>query len=187
VDIRPFLESERQRGVDRAMHAGQPARTMKLTKLATVVLSLLLTPFLPCAGANTIDLPQYGFEIDALDAEPGGAPTTAIMMFLPVNDGFAANINVNIQPYKGTMKEYAALSKGQFEEMKWKVISSEEKGADEWRAEYAATTKSGDLHFYARALKKGDHVYLVTATAKESQWASLQAKLRKHVDSLKLK
>jgi PsbP len=160
---------------------------MKLTRLTTVVLSLLLTSFLPRAGAGTIDLPQYGFEIDALDAEPGAATTTAIMMFLPVSEGFAANINVNIQPYKGTIKEYAALSKGQFSEMKWKVVSDEQKGEDEWRAEYAATTKSGDLHFYARALKKGDRVYLVTATAKESQWASVQAKLRKHVDSLKVK
>jgi len=156
-------------------------------KLATAVLALLLTPFLPPAGANTIDLPQYGFEIDALDAAPGSATIQALIMFLPVNDGFAANVNVNIQPYKGSMKEYAALSRGQFEEMKWKILSEENKGENEWTIEYAATTKSGDLHFYGRALHKGDHVYLVTATAKESEWAFLQAKLRKHVDSLKLK
>ncbi len=160
---------------------------MKLIRLTAVALSFLLTSFLPHAGAGTIDLPQYGFEIEALDGEPGGATTTAILMFLPVSEGFAPNINVNIQPYKGTIKEYAALSKGQFVEMKWKILSEEQKSEDEWRAEYAATTKSGDLHFYARALKKGDRVYLVTATAKESQWAALQAKLRKHVDSLKLK
>ena len=160
---------------------------MKLITLAAVVLSLLLPSFVPRASAGTIDLPQYGFEIDALDSDPGGATATAILMFLPAADGFAPNINVNIQPYKGTIKEYAALSKGQFAEMKWKVLSEEQKGEDEWRTEYSATTKSGDLHFYARALKKGDRVYLVTATAKESQWTALQAKLRKHVDSLKLK
>ena len=160
---------------------------MQPAKLTAIILALILTPFLPRAGAGTIDLPQYGFEIEALDSEPAGPTTTAIMMFLPVSEGFAANVNVNIQSYKGTMKEYVALSKGQFTQMKWTVVSEEQKGEDEWRAEYTATTKTGELHFYARALRKGDRIYLATATAKESQWAAVQAKLRKHVDSLKLK
>lgn len=160
---------------------------MKLSGRTIATLALLLTSFLTRAVANTIDLPQYGFEIDALDGEPGSETTVALMMFAPVSDGFAPSINVNIQPYKGSIKEYAALSKGQFEQMKWKVVSEEQRGEGEWRIEYTGTTKSGDLHFCARALFKSGRVYLVTATAKESQWAALEAKLRKHVDSMKLK
>ena len=135
----------------------------------------------------TIDLPGYGFEIEALDAQVGDATATALMMFLPMTEGFGPNINVNIQPYKGTMAEYAKLSRGQFEGMKWKVVSERLTPEGEWRIEYSGSMNGEDLHFYARALPKNDHVYLVTATAKESQWAAVGAKLRRHVDSLKLK
>jgi len=41
-------------------------------------------------------------------------PQQALMMFLPVTDGFAANVNVQIQPYAGTIEDYTALSLQQF-------------------------------------------------------------------------
>ena len=157
-------------------------------RIVSGILTVLLAPLLPCALGNTIDLPSYGFEIEALDGQAGDETVAALMMLLPPTDGFAANINVNIQPYKGSAKDYAKLSTGQFEQMKWKVITEELKGENEWRAEYTGALKAGEqLHFYARALSKNGHVYLVTATAKESQWATAGAKLRKHVDSMKLK
>ena len=151
-------------------------------------LALLFSPLLPGAQGGTVDLPGYGFEIEALDAQAGNEPVAALVMFLPATDGFGPNINVNIQPYKGSVKDYAKLSTGQFEQMKWKVITGEVTGENEWRVEYTGALKAGEqLHFYARALSKDGHVYLVTATAKESQWATVGAKLRKHVDSMKLK
>jgi hypothetical protein len=163
------------------------ARPTPIFQSAAVILALLFAPCLQRAEAGTLDFPLYGFEIEALDAAPGAETAPALAMSLPGVRGFAANINVNIQPYKGTMKEYVALSKGQFGQMKWKVIAEETKGDAEWRAEYSATMNGNSMHFYSRALQKGDHVYLVTATAEESQWAGLQARLRKHVDSMKLK
>jgi hypothetical protein len=138
------------------------------------------------AKAATIDLPLYGFQIDALDAAPASAPTTALEMFLPPTEGFAPNINVQIQPYTGTIKEYATLSKGPFDELKWKVISEKEIGDNEWSVEYTGTMQAGDLHFYGRAISKNGKVYLATATAKESQWPTLGETLRQHIDSFKI-
>ena len=127
-------------------------------------------------------------KIDALDAKASvSAPTTAFMTFLPASDGFGPNINVNIQPYPGSMKEYVALSKTQFQKMSWTVIDEKQIGDGEWKVEYKGPMQGSDLHFYARALTKGGKVYLVTATAKESQWDSVGATLRNHVDSFKTK
>jgi hypothetical protein len=47
--------------------------------------------------------------------------------------------------------------------------------------------QGNDLHFYARAVSSGGKVYLVTATAKESQWKTLSGVLRKSVDAFKVK
>lgn len=164
------------------------ARLLRRFTGAMGILALLFSSLLPGARGGTVDLPGYGFEIEALDAQAGKEPITALMMFLPATDGFGPNINVNIQPYNGSVKDYAKLSTGQFEQMKWKVITGEVIGENEWRVEYTGALKAGEqLHFYARALAKDGHVYLVTATAKESQWAAVGAKLRKHVDSMKLK
>ena len=105
---------------------------MKSSLIALASLCALLSP----AAANTIDLPKYGFSIEALDAESGSNAATPLMIFLPGTDGFAPNINVNIQPYPQSMKEYAALSRSQFGEMKWKVITEKMISDTEWMVEY---------------------------------------------------
>ena len=143
--------------------------------------------FSSTSEAGTIDLPVYGFQLDGLEAQPVDVPTSAVMTFLPVTDGFAPNINVQIQPYAGAMKDYVDMSKQQFVAMKWKVVSEKAIGDNEWVAEYAGPLQGNDLHFYARALSKNGKVYLVTGTAKESQWSAVGGTIRKHVDSFKLK
>jgi hypothetical protein len=140
------------------------------------------------SGAATIELPLYGFEMDALDAAPDpSSPTTVVQTFLPATDGFAPNINVQIQPYTGTMKDYAATTKSQFEQMKWTVTSDQQPNDNEWIVEYTGSFHDNDLHFYARAVSANGKVYLITATAKDSQWATVGDTLRKHVESLKIK
>ena len=152
--------------------------------ISTVLLFSCATLFQ--AKAATIDLPLYGFQIDALDATPNAsAATTALVLCLPPSEGFGPNINIQIQPYTGTIKEYATLSKGQFEELKWKIISEKEIGDNEWSVEYIGTEQSGELHFYTRAISKNGKVYLATATAKESQWPTISDTLRQHIDSFK--
>jgi hypothetical protein len=148
--------------------------------------------FLSCAAAleiraATIELPLYGFQIDALDAKPEAAPTTALQLCLPATEGFAPNINVQVQPYTGTIKDYVTLSKQQFEGMKWKVVSEKQVGDNEWSVEYTGSLGDKDLHFYARAISKDGKVYLATATAKQSQWATVGDTLLQHVQSFQLK
>jgi len=143
--------------------------------------------FLSVSNAATIDLPVYGFEIDALEAPVGQAPVSALMTFLPVSDSFGPNINVQIQPYAGTMAEYATVSKGQFDQMKWTVVSENMVGDTGWVVEYKGSMQGRDLHFYARAYAKDGKVYLATGVTTETQWPTLGATIRKHVDTFKLK
>jgi hypothetical protein len=161
---------------------------MKKLNIAAIGVALFSAAITTTATAATIDLPQYGFTIEALDAVPSTtAPTAALMMFLPAEGGFAPNINVNIQPYAGTMESYISMSKDQFKKMNWVIVTENQNTANEWIVEYTATMQGNDLHFYARAVSDGGKVYLVTASAKESQWTTLSGLLRKHVNSFKTK
>jgi len=160
---------------------------MKNATKALVVAALFSLAISSRSGAATIELPLYGFQIDALDAAPdASSPTTVIQTFLPATDGFAPNINVQVQPYTGTIKDYATTSKSQFEQMKWKVVSDQQPNDTEWNVEYTGSFNGSDLHFYARAVSANGKLYLITATAKESQWATLGDTLLKHVQSFKL-
>jgi PsbP len=160
---------------------------MKNPTQALVVATLFSLAISSQAGAATIELPLYGFQMDALDAAPdSSSPTTVIQTFLPATDGFAPNINVQIQPYTGTIKDYATNSKSQFEQMKWKVVSDQQSNANEWNVEYSGSFQGSDLHFLARAVCANEKVYLITATAKESQWTTVGDTLRKHLESFKL-
>lgn len=156
--------------------------------ITLIGVALFGAAILPAVSAATIDLPQYGFAIEALDAPPSTtAPTTAVMTFLPATDGFAPNINVNIQPYAGTLTSYIAISKDQFKKMNWIIVTEKQHGESEWIVEYAGPMQGTDLHFYARAVSNNGKVYLVTATAKESNWKTVAEVLRKNVDSFKTK
>ena len=135
--------------------------------------------------ASTIDLPLYGFQIDSLDAQVDSlSPAKTLIMFLPESNGFQPNINVLIQPYNGTINDYIAMSKEQFKQMSCSVVSEHQNGENGWIVEYSMGG-GHDLHCYAQAVSKSSKIYLVTATAKESQWATVGATLREHVDSFK--
>lgn len=161
---------------------------MRKVSLAVAGAMLAGAPFLVSVNAATVDLPQYGFSIEALDATPSSAAAmTALITFLPPSDGFAPNINVNIQSYTGDIASYAAMSKGQFESMKWTLISEKQVGGNEWAVEYSGLMQGASMHFYARAISKSGRVYLVTGTAKEAQWSAVSALLRQHVNSFQVK
>src|ERR1700741_883318 len=160
---------------------------MKNPSKALVAAALFLLAISSQAAAATIERPLYVFQMDALDATPDSSnPTTVIQTFLPATDGFAPNINVQIQPYNGTIKDYATTSKSQFEQVKWKVVSDQQPNDSEWNVEYTGSFHGSDLPFYARAVSANGKVYLITATAKESQWATVGDTLLKHIQSFKL-
>ena len=157
-------------------------------KIPAALFALGLASLIHPAFAAPVELPQYGFKIEPLDAAaPSETTVTALATFLPPSDGFAPNINVQIQPYAGTIKDYAELSKGQFDQFKLRVLASEFKGDREWAAEYEGPLQGTLLHVYARAISKDGKIYLVTATATPAQWAVVGARLKKHVDSFATK
>jgi len=163
-------------------------QSMTKSHIVLIGVALFGAVFNATATATTIDLPQYGFTIKALDAPPSTqAATTALMTFLPVSDGFAPNVNVNIQPYSGSMTSYVAMSKDQFKQMNWTIVVEKQNGENEWIVEYTGPLQGNDLHFYARAVGYNGKVYLVTATAKKTQWGSVSGPLRNAVDSFKTK
>src|SRR5690554_7551531 len=74
--------------------------------------------------ADELVFKQAGFSIDVLDRAPTAEGAQPLQMFLAPVDGFAANVNVQIQPYAESLQDYKKLSDAQFEEFGLKVISS---------------------------------------------------------------
>jgi len=90
-----------------------------------------------------------------------------------------------IQPYDGTIKDFASLSQQQFKAGGFTVLSENvTKTTVLW--EYSGMLQGHKLHWYATALQKKNRVYLVTATATESQWKTVSAQLKACVDSFKI-
>lgn len=152
-------------------------------------LQTLLAALALCVSASAapISLPDYGFQIDPLDGNPGAASAQALITFLPPVDGFSPNVNVMIQPYPRTMADYIELSKGQFSQMGWTVVSEKNVSDTEWIAEYTGSMNGSPLHWYARAVLSDGKVYLVTGTCAAASWDSVGDALKSSVGSFKLK
>jgi hypothetical protein len=134
---------------------------------------------------NRLHFPTTGFSIAPLEAPPGESPQQALMMFLPVMDGFSANVNVQIQPYVGAIDEYLALSLQQFKTAGLKLLQQKTPGKSVAVFEYTGEVKGRLLHWYARAEKSAGKVYLVTAAAPDEQWSRVADKLKACVDSFR--
>ena len=148
----------------------------------------LLLAWAPNLSAGTIEFPKYGFHIDALDQTAGAATTQALMMFLPVENGFAPNVNVQIQPFPGTIEEYIKVTKGQFTEMSLKLNFEKLVSKNEWLCEYSGSLKGGKaMHWYAKVVVASGKAYLATATTLEESWKAEADLLKKNVESFGVK
>ena len=136
--------------------------------------------------ATTLVFDKAGFEINSLESPPGPEGAQALIMMLPAEGGFAANVNVQIQPYAGSLDEYKKLSESQFNQLDFKVMTSSIEN-NVLKFEYAGSMNDQTLHWYSRAIKKGNFVYLVTATSQEKSWQKNKAALVASVNSFKLK
>jgi hypothetical protein len=152
--------------------------------VATFIALLCLAANSALAGdkAETLTFKQAGFSIAPLD-EPQKGPSQTLIMFLPASDGFAPNVNVQIQPYSGSIDAYADLSKTQFKQVGFKLLSENKSGKAEITFEYSGTLQGRNFHWYARAIQNGGIIYLVTATATEEQWSKVADKLKVCVNS----
>jgi hypothetical protein len=126
-----------------------------------------------------------GFSIAPLEAPPDQTPRQALVMLLPASDNFSPNVNVQIQPYSGSIEEYGALTETQFKDAGVKVIAQKKEGKSAMTFEYSGEMRGQSVHCYARAEKSGDYIYLATATANQEQWPKQSAKLKACIDSLR--
>jgi len=152
------------------------------------VLTLAILFALPCYTGEADARLQFkanGFSIAPLEGVSDTIPYQAILMFLPATEGFAPNVNVQIQPYKGTLQEYAALSQQQFKAVGVTILSEKTtEKAVAW--EYSGVLQGRRLHWYAKAFSGKGKIFLVTATATQSQWKTASEKLKACVDSFRI-
>lgn len=150
---------------------------------ALLRISCLLLVFLSTSVcAKELVFEQAGFRIQSFDASPTDLPSQALVMSLPPEQGFSANVNVQIQPYEGSINEYKRLSDIQFYELEFNVFRSDTLNNTAF-FEYTGKLNDTPLHWYAKAVKVGAHVYLVTATSLDALWDKYRSDLTRTVDS----
>ena len=164
-------------------------------KLPRLVLLLSLFPILGYAQSDNsvLRFESEGFNINAdgfnvkrsdIGNVAGQSPT--VVLFLQPTGGFAPNVNVLIQDFPSSISEYVSVTKKEFDSAGIKVVDERLVSPNEWMVEYAGTLSGRSLHWYARAVKNGDKVYLITATATPEQWEQVSSKLKACVDSFAL-
>ncbi|MCR8921359.1 hypothetical protein NO559_01160 [Dasania sp. GY-MA-18] len=151
-------------------------------KVFTIIFISLLSSLVTAEPAK---FEQYGFSIDLLDDKPSPAGSQPLQMFLPPSNGFAANVNVQIQAYPGSIDDYIKLSEAQFKQMGLTIVSSS-KNDDTLHFEYSGNMNGQNLHFYAKAVKRGSYFYLATATDSKINWPMNKSKLIQSVNSFKV-
>ena len=149
------------------------------TILLTVTFSLSVH-----ADSNSAIFNQAGFSINVLDSKVSNAGSQPLTMMLPALNGFSANINVQIQPYPGSLEDYKKLSEAQFIQMGLKTISSSGKG-NEIYWEYSGNIQGNNMHFYAKAIKVGNLFYLATGTDLESNWSKTSNNIKSVINSFR--
>jgi hypothetical protein len=154
-------------------------------KLALVVIAFAVLTCTVSAADKYVN-ETFGFEISPPEAKEFSGMYQTSMFYLPTIDGFGANVNIQIQEYDGTLQEYEKTSRDQFKQAGINVLSANV-NADNLTIEYSGKMGGYELHWYARATKKAERIYLVTATSLETRWNSQSTVLKKSVDSFKLK
>lgn len=135
------------------------------------------------APTDRLHFPASGFTIAPLESTPENSTQQPLIMCLPVADGFAANVNVQIQPYTGTIEEYLALSLQQIKSSGFKLKQQKKSTPFVVIFEYTGEAKNQKFHWYAKAEKSGGSVYLATATTIDALWEKQMTVLKSCVDS----
>ncbi len=154
-------------------------RTAALLVLASLAL------FAPAyAKPAALSFTEHGFSIEPPAGHDPSQMQQVVSLALPMSDGFAANVNVQVQPFQGPMGDFVKLSLDQFKAAGVKLVS-EKHDARTAVLEYTGQLQGRALHWYARAFVGKNGIVLATATSLESQWATANAALRQSVDSLR--
>lgn len=158
---------------------------MKSKQTVILLLTMLGLSLSAAESTNRLSFPVAGFSIAPLEVPPAKNIWQPLAMALPATGNFAGNVNVQIHPYGGTIEEYTALSLKQFKDAGVHVIEQKKAGSSGVTFEYSGELQGRLIHFYARAEKGADHVYLATAATTEQEWPRQRAQLKTCVDSLR--
>ena len=132
---------------------------------------------------NRLSFPKAGFSIQPLEAAVSKTPQMVLTMSLPLQDGFAGNVNVLIQTYTNSLSEYITLSEAQFKAAGISLLKTTRPTDSVAVLEYFGKLQNRVLHWYARAELVNQRLYLVTATTSEDRWTEESAILKGCVDS----
>jgi hypothetical protein len=134
---------------------------------------------------NKLVFSNLGFSIKAFDLDKNISDYVVFTMYLPESDNFTPNINLIIQEYSDGLDNYKILSENQFLSNKMTIIKSEIKNSA-YLMEYSGNIEGNDLHFYAKAVKKNNQIFLTTATCTANQLQKYSKQLFEVVESFKL-
>jgi hypothetical protein len=144
---------------------------------------------LPVFAQERLVFENYGFSIEKLEVSEKEMPDNfqTLIMFLPADNNFAPNVNIQVQKYKENIDAYVKLSAQQFKTYGMKVINQTQNDKEQTAIfEYTAQMSGLDLRFYSKAISSNGKVYLVTGTTTVSQWNKVGNTIKKAVDSFKL-
>ncbi len=73
-------------------------------------------------ATNRLHFATSGFSIAPLEAPRGQVTQQVLVMFMPTAGDLTANVNVQIQPYDGSLDDYLKLSLKQFESANLRMV-----------------------------------------------------------------
>jgi hypothetical protein len=144
---------------------------MKTLCCLVVLLVLALPPLSAQDSSSTsaISYAKLGFSLTPPESTQPGVGLF-VMAFLPLLHGFSPNVSVMVDPFPSTLQDYdRKMMQTEFKREQLTAISQEVQ-PDHLLYEYHGIMDGKNLHFYARALKRNDAVYLITATDLEQDW-----------------
>ena len=133
------------------------------------------------------DFSNEQFEIKSPAFSQKNVPAGLItMFFLPAYDNFTANILVQKQHFPANLDAYKQMLIKQTKSLNHTVIHDSING-NILLFEYKGMQNNREFHWYAKASKHGDYMYLVTGTSTENGWSVQADIIRNSVNSFKLK
>jgi len=165
--------------------SGQEKGIIMKTTSVVVLLALCTSVSLAADPRNTFVSKDIGVSIEAPFSNEETQVHQVAIFFLPASDGFAANVNIQKQDFSGSIEAYDKLSVSQFESMGMAVTRRTIDG-NALFYEYKGYNQGRELHWYSKAIKRGAHIYLATATGLESRWNEQKVELMNSVESFRV-
>ncbi|MGH7150908.1 MAG: DcrB-related protein [Planctomycetota bacterium] len=167
---------------------------MKFLPPAILVLLLAATSFSDARGPETstryLDAANgYSIEPPAFPKVPTGVSCQTVIFFAPQEEGFAPNVNVQVQPWTKSLEEFLALSRSQFKEYDLTLLSEEKRkvsGREAVAFDYEGDMQGRPLRWMALAVADAGRVILVTGTVPKGSFETHEKALRSCLASLQL-